>query len=121
MKNIPLSIAKNERDTILKYTTFQYKSLILKSPGKLVGGFCALSGVFILTLPIPIVVNRLVLSCTTSGGAAQYSILSPLQFCDVLQEQAVEDRGQHQEEGEDETAGRRDEGNAEVLADQGEV
>ena len=26
--------------------------------GKLVGGFCALSGVFILTLPIPIVVNR---------------------------------------------------------------
>ena len=28
--------------------------------GKLVGGFCALSGVFILTLPIPIVVNRYV-------------------------------------------------------------
>ena len=26
-------------------------------PGKLVGGFCALSGVFILTLPIPIVVT----------------------------------------------------------------
>ena len=25
--------------------------------GKLTGGFCALSGVFILTLPIPIVVN----------------------------------------------------------------
>ena len=25
--------------------------------GKLIGGFCALSGVFILTLPIPIVVN----------------------------------------------------------------
>ena len=29
-----------------------------KMLGKLVGGFCALSGVFILTLPIPIVVNR---------------------------------------------------------------
>ena len=26
--------------------------------GKLIGGFCALSGIFILTLPIPIVVNR---------------------------------------------------------------
>ena len=25
--------------------------------GKLIGGFCALSGIFILTLPIPIVVN----------------------------------------------------------------
>ena len=25
--------------------------------GKVIGGFCALSGVFILTLPIPIVVN----------------------------------------------------------------
>merc|ERR1712155_328176 len=27
------------------------------SPGKMIGGCCALSGVFILTLPIPIVVN----------------------------------------------------------------
>ena len=26
--------------------------------GKLIGGLCALSGVFIMTLPIPIVVNR---------------------------------------------------------------
>ena len=25
--------------------------------GKIIGGFCALSGIFILTLPIPIVVN----------------------------------------------------------------
>ena len=33
----------------------------------------------------------------------------------------MEDRGQHQEEGEDETAGSGDEGNAEVPADQGEV
>ena len=28
--------------------------------GKIIGGMCALSGIFILTLPIPIVVNRLV-------------------------------------------------------------
>ena len=27
-------------------------------PGKLIGGLCALCGIFILTLPIPIVVNR---------------------------------------------------------------
>ena len=26
--------------------------------GKIIGGMCALSGIFILTLPIPIVVNR---------------------------------------------------------------
>ena len=26
-------------------------------PGKLIGGLCALCGIFILTLPIPIVVN----------------------------------------------------------------
>ena len=28
--------------------------------GKMIGGFCALSGIFILTLPIPIVVNSFV-------------------------------------------------------------
>ena len=32
----------------------------------------------------------------------------------------MEDRGQHQEEGEDEAAGSGDEGNAEVSVDQGE-
>ena len=31
-------------------------------PGKLIGGLCALCGIFILTLPIPIVVNRQILS-----------------------------------------------------------
>ena len=34
---------------------FHLEHLVLS--GKLIGGFCALSGVFILTLPIPIVVN----------------------------------------------------------------
>ena len=34
---------------------FHLEHLVLL--GKLIGGFCALSGVFILTLPIPIVVN----------------------------------------------------------------
>ena len=40
-------------------TDFMKKKKISKflHSGKLIGGFCALSGVFILTLPIPIVVN----------------------------------------------------------------
>ena len=37
------------------YIGIQQKSLT--HPGKIIGGFCALSGVFILTLPIPIVVK----------------------------------------------------------------
>ena len=36
---------------------FSHPFSILTHSGKLIGGFCALSGVFILTLPIPIVVN----------------------------------------------------------------
>ena len=32
-------------------------------PGKLIGGLCALCGIFILTLPIPIVVNRYDSTC----------------------------------------------------------
>ena len=32
-------------------------------PGKLIGGLCALCGIFILTLPIPIVVNRYDATC----------------------------------------------------------
>ena len=51
--------------------------------GKLIGGFCALSGVFILTLPIPIVVNR----------QATSQAITASQLCRVLQESSLEERG----------------------------
>ena len=43
--------------------------------GKLIGGLCALSGVFIMTLPIPIVVNSF--STFYNNRSAQVQILSP--------------------------------------------
>ena len=47
------------------------------STGKIIGGFCALSGVFILTLPIPIVVNRQKqLGNITAGYCKHYILLT---------------------------------------------
>ena len=43
--------------------------------GKLIGGLCALSGVFIMTLPIPIVVNSF--STFYNNRTAADLILSP--------------------------------------------
>ena len=43
--------------------------------GKLIGGLCALSGVFIMTLPIPIVVNSF--STFYNNRSVQVQILSP--------------------------------------------
>ena len=43
--------------------------------GKLIGGLCALSGVFIMTLPIPIVVNSF--STFYNNRSAAVQILSP--------------------------------------------
>ena len=43
--------------------------------GKLIGGLCALSGVFIMTLPIPIVVNSF--STFYNNRSAQVQISSP--------------------------------------------
>ena len=73
-----------------------------------VGGFCALSGVFILTLPIPIVVNRflkidltyIAMMPVISQHAwrwcwdAKIWFKTYFQFCDVLQEPFVENRGE---------------------------
>ena len=49
-------------------------SLICIHAGKIIGGFCALSGVFILTLPIPIVVNTDFQY--TNSGKLQYQHLT---------------------------------------------
>ena len=43
---------------LMTITTVGYELNPKTLLGKLIGGFCALSGIFILTLPIPIVVNR---------------------------------------------------------------
>ena len=43
--------------------------------GKLIGGLCALSGVFIMTLPIPIVVNSF--STFYNNRSAAFQILGP--------------------------------------------
>ena len=48
--------------------------------GKLIGGLCALSGVFIMTLPIPIVVNSF--STFYNNRSAAVQILSP-SLCSV--------------------------------------
>ena len=42
---------------LMTITTVGYELNPKTLLGKLIGGFCALSGIFILTLPIPIVVN----------------------------------------------------------------
>lgn len=43
---------------LMTLTTVGYGDLSPSTfPGKLIGGLCALGGIFILTLPIPIVVN----------------------------------------------------------------
>jgi len=44
--------------SVLDLVCFRYGELSPSTfPGKLIGGLCALCGIFILTLPIPIVVN----------------------------------------------------------------
>lgn len=43
--------------SLMTLTTVGYDRQPASIVGKLLGGFCALLGVFILTLPIPIVVN----------------------------------------------------------------
>ena len=43
-----------------------------------VGGFCALSGVFILTLPIPIVVNRFLIKIIAKLNCCTFSLVCHL-------------------------------------------
>ena len=45
---------------LMTFTTVGYDLYPKTMEGKVIGGFCALSGIFILTLPIPIVVNSFV-------------------------------------------------------------
>ena len=54
--------------------------------GKFICGLCAITGIFILTLPIPIVVTRCVAN-TTLLESLKYN--SPTQFRLLLQEQTV--------------------------------
>ena len=44
--------------SLMTLTTVGYELQPQSTSGKLVGGLCALLGIFILTLPLPIVVNR---------------------------------------------------------------
>ena len=81
------------------------------SSGKLIGGCCALSGVFILTLPIPIGIDKGLPSnsLTTISSSRQ-------QLCLILQEQIVAQRGGAQEEGDDQADDGAQEGDAEGNA-----
>ena len=60
---LPLYTFLTESDLLqsllILLTHYRYGELSPSTfPGKLIGGLCALCGIFILTLPIPIVVNR---------------------------------------------------------------
>ena len=56
-RNIPLNIITN-RKAFLCFFVVGYGTQTPSSiTGKAIGGFCAIVGVFILTLPVPIVVN----------------------------------------------------------------
>ena len=56
--------------------------------GKFICGLCAITGIFILTLPIPIVVTRWVNTYKLGGNTASYNT-SLAQFRLLLQEHAV--------------------------------
>ena len=55
--------------------------------GKFICGLCAITGIFILTLPIPIVVTRWVANTTLLESPNNNN--SPTQFRLVLQEQTL--------------------------------